>query len=377
VEVYTSQIGLIDKEKTMKKLSFLLLVLVAILGIVPMALAQDGIETICLVTDTGSITDGSFNQNSYEGMLMAADEYDLETTYIETISETDYEANINSCIEEGYEAIVTVGYLLGDATWAAAEENPDIYFIGVDQFILDGPENYVGLVFREDQVGFLAGVLAALVADEMEADTIAGIYGMEIAPVIKYRHGYEQGAAYIDPDLNVLGVYIDSFTDSAAGASAAEQFMGEGAVVIFGAGGLVGSGGILAASQEDVYVIGVDQDEYNTTFGEGETPGSEYLITSAMKLLDQAVFTAVSILAEGEYDEWPGGQVISMEAANDGVGLADKHDSDIDDELFEAVDEVYTLLASGELDTGVDPNTGALLDDMDMEGEEEAESSDS
>lgn len=367
----------------MKKFSFLLLVVIAVLSIAPAAMAQDGIETICLITDTGSITDGSFNQNSYEGMLMAADEYDLETTYIETISEVDYEANINSCIEEGFEAIVTVGFLMADATFAAAEANPDIYFIGVDQFVLDGPENYLGLIFREDQAAFLAGVLAALIAEEMEADTIAGIYGMEIAPVIKFRHGYEQGAAYINPELNVLGVYIDSFTDSAAGASAAEQFMGEGAAVIFGAGGLVGSGGILSAAAEEVYVIGVDQDEYNTTFGEGETPGAEFLITSAMKRLDQAVSAAVTILAEGEMDEWNGGQVLVMEAANNGVGLADKHDSDIDDELFEVVDEVFEMLASGELDTGVDPNTGALLceeDDeecevpMDDEGEEESDS---
>ena len=190
----------------MKKLSLILVVLLVLTGTSLVAAQEDGIETVCLVTDTGRINDGSFNQNSYEGVLMAAEEYDLETTYIETVAETDYEANINSCIEEGYEVIVTVGFLMADATYAAAEANPDVYFIGVDHFLMEGPENYTSVVFREDQAGFLAGVLAALIAEEMDADTIAGIYGMEIPPVVKFRNGYEQGAMYINPDLNILEI---------------------------------------------------------------------------------------------------------------------------------------------------------------------------
>jgi basic membrane lipoprotein Med (substrate-binding protein (PBP1-ABC) superfamily) len=349
--------------KTMKKLGFLLLVIIAVLGIAPVALAQEaGIETVCLVTDTGRINDGTFNQFAYEGMTRAADEFDLESTYIETIAATDYEANINSCIEEGYEAIVTVGFMLGDATMAAAQANPDVYFIGVDQFVMGGPTNYAGIQFREDQSGFLAGVLAALVAEQQGADTIAGIYGMEIPPVIKFRNGYEQGAHYINPDLNILGVYIASFTDAAAGASAAAQFIGEGAAVIFGAGGQTGSGGILAAAQSGVYVIGVDQDEYITTFGNGETPGAEFLIGSAMKRVDQGVYTALSYLAQADLTGFAGGGSIVMDAAMNGVAMAPKHDSSIPDEIYAQVDEIAAMLASGELETGVDPNSGALLE---------------
>jgi len=352
----------------MKKFSLLILLLIVMLSASAVTLAQEeGIESVCLVTDIGRINDGTFNQYAYEGMQQAVEEYDLEDTYIETISETDYEVNINSCLEEGFEAIITVGFMLGDTTLAAATANPDVYFIGIDQFQVEYPENYVGILFREDQVGFLAGVLAALVAEELEADTIAGVYGVEIPPVIKFRNGYEQGAWYVNPDLNVLGVYIPDFYDPAAGASAAEQFMGEGAVVIFGAGGPTGSGGILAAAQQDVYVIGVDQDEYLTTFGGGETPGSEYLISSATKRVDVAVFTALSFLAEGDYENFPGGGMLTMSAENDGVGLAPAHDSDISEEIYAAADEVFELLATGELDTGVDPNTGALLCDPEDE----------
>ena len=196
----------------------------------------------------------------------------LEYTFIETQAETDYEANIDTCIEEGFDIVITVGFLIADATRAAAEANPDVYFIGVDQFVADGPENYVGIQYREDEVGFLAGALAALVAEDMGSDTVAGVYGIDIPPVKRFRNGFEQGAMFINPDINALGVYIDDFVAPDRGASAAEQFMGEGASVIFGAGGPTGTGGILTAAAEGVLVIGVDQDEWVTSFGEGGNP---------------------------------------------------------------------------------------------------------
>ena len=352
----------------MKKLSVRLIGLAVIaavlLAAMPTALAQDGIETVCLVTDVGRVNDGTFNQYAYEGMEWAAEDFDLESTHIETTASTDYEANINTCIADGAEAVITVGFMLGDATAAAAEANPDVFFLGVDQGREEYPDNYVGILFREDQAGFLAGVLAALVADSMEADTVAGVYGMEIPPVVKFRNGFEQGARYINEDINTLGVYIENFVAPDLGASAAEQFMGEGAVVIFGAGGQTGSGGIVAAAQAEVYVIGVDQDEYFTTFDSGETPGAEFLISSAVKRVDQGVYDMLGALADPELaDMWMGGGVYLMEAANDGVGFAEKHDADIDDEIYEQVQEVLDLMAEGEIETGVDPITGELLEE--------------
>ena len=162
-----------------------------------------GIETVCLVTDLGRVNDGTFNQSAHEGAvwrrLMM---YDLEYDFIETQAETDYEANIQTCIDEGYEAIVTVGFLIADATYAAAEANPDVYFLGVDQFVIDGPSNYVGIQFREDQSGFMTGVLAAYVAEWQGSDTIAGVYGIDIPPVKRFRNGYEQGARVCQSGLD-------------------------------------------------------------------------------------------------------------------------------------------------------------------------------
>ena len=356
----------------MKRVLLLISVLVLLISIAPVALAQDGIESVCLVTDLGRVNDGTFNQFAHEGAVAGTDDFDLEYKFIETQAETDYEANINTCIEEGFDAVITVGFLIADATNAAAEENPDVFFMGVDQFVLDGPTNYVGIQFREDQSGFLAGVLAALVAGEMGSDTVAGVYGIDIPPVKKFRNGFEQGAKYINPEINLLGVYIDDFVAPDRGASAAEQFIGEGASVIFGAGGPTGTGGILAAAQQDVYVIGVDQDEYVTSFGEGETPGAEFIISSAVKRVDQGVYDMIAALAESDMDAFPGGQVYLMDAALNGVGFAPKHDADIDDEIYDQVQEVFDLLASGDLETGVDIVSGDLemMDEEPMATEE-------
>jgi basic membrane lipoprotein Med (substrate-binding protein (PBP1-ABC) superfamily) len=344
-----------------KKIFLIAVIAILLVGMLPTASAQE-ITNVCLVTDVGRVNDGTFNQYAYEGMIAAADDLELETTYIETTAQTDYANNIDTCVQEGYDVIVTVGFLIADATVAAAEANPETYFIGVDQFIVDGPANMVGIQFREDQAGFLVGYIAAQVT---ESNVVAGVYGIDIPPVVKFRNGYEQGIAYAEEELGkeveALGVYIDDFNAPDRGASAAEQFIGEGADVIFGAGGPTGSGGIQAAAGQEVYVIGVDQDEYFTTFGEGETPGAEFLITSALKRVDVGVYNMIETLVNGDMENFPGGGLYVLDVANGGITFAEKHDSDVDDAIYESAAALQELLASGEVETGVDPATGELM----------------
>lgn len=346
----------------------ILAVLVLLIGIVPFALAQDatpemtapmaGIESVCLVTDVGRINDGTFNQFAYEGMLKAADEYGLDNTFIETTAQTDYAANIDTCINEGYDAVVTVGFLLYDATLAAAQANPDVYFIGVDHFVADGPPNYVGIQFREDQSAFLVGALAALVT---KSDIIGGVYGIDVPPVVRFRNGYEQGIKFMAKELGkeiqIFGVYIPSFTAPDQGAAAAQQFIGEGADVLFGGGGPTGSGAITAGAQEGVYVIGVDQDEYFTTFGAGETPGADKIISSGIKRVDVGVYDMVAALAAGDMAAFPGGTNYVLDIANGGMTYAGPNDSDIPQAYYDIVDKLQAALADGSLVTGVNPNT--------------------
>ena len=369
----------------MKKRQFVLftMVLAVVVGLLPVlsVAAQDvEIESVCLVSDIGSVTDGTFNQFAHEGAVRATDEFGLAYSYIESKEQSniEYTTNIGRCVSDGNDVVVTVGFSMGEATLAAAIANPDVYFIGVDQGVgpdADGnpaPTNYAGYLFREDQAGFLAGALAAQMtavgdyaAPEGEPEVIAGVYGVEIPPVIKYRNGYEQGAKLINPDIHVLGTYIPSFTDKVQGGATANQYIGEGADVIFGAGGQTGTGGIQEAAPKGTLVIGVDQDEFVTSFLNGDTPGAENVISSAVKRVDQAVYLAIKALYEGGAD-FPGGGNAVLGAANDGVGFAEPHlaADKIPAEVTARMNEILQGLKDGTIVTGVDPVSGELLPDL-------------
>jgi basic membrane lipoprotein Med (substrate-binding protein (PBP1-ABC) superfamily) len=321
------------------------------------AAKADGVEApegfrVNLVTDIGRIDDGTFNQFAYEGMLAAAECFDLENSYIETVSEADYATNIATSLESSPNVLITNGFLIADATLAAAQANADVDFIGVDQFQTDFPDNYVGVQFREDQGGYMAGVLAASLS---ESGVIGVVGGREdVPPVVRLVNAYETGAKSVNPDIRVLKVYNESFTAPDKGASDAAQFIGEGADVIFGAGGQTGSGGVSAAAEQGLWGIGVDQDEYFTTFNGGEAPGSDKLATSAVKRVDLAVFRNIVAAMTGDF----AGGLYTLDAENDGITYAPFHDADLPAEAVDALETARKGLADGSIDTGVDPVTG-------------------
>jgi basic membrane protein A len=299
---------------------------------------------VALVTDVGKIDDRTFNEFAYKGMIRAADEFGLQTAFIETMQPTDYDKNIEQFVSEGFNTIITVGFMLGDATKRMAEKYPDVHFIIVD-FAYDPPiANVMGLVFAEGQAGFMAGALAGMMTKTKIVGTVAG---KEIPPVVRFRKGYDAGVKHVCPDCNVVGVYIDSFTDPARGKTAALSQLEEGADVIFGFGGLTGSAAILAAAQAGAWVIGVDQDEYTTTFKEGRASGSDRVLSSAMKRIDVAVYDAVKKAVNGNFN----GGTNLVDASGDGVGLAPFHDAEnkIPDNVKTKLDQLYQQLKSGEI----------------------------
>jgi basic membrane protein A len=326
----------------------------------------DGVEapdgfTVRLVTDIGKVDDQTFNQYAYEGMIAAQECFDFETSFIETASEADYEKNITTALEGDPEVLITVGFLLTDDTGAAAAEHPDTSFIGIDQFYADDTgapaygDNYIGVLFNEDEGGYMAGVLAASLS---QSGTIGVVGGREdVPPVVKLVNGYEAGAKSVNPDINVLKIYNESFTAPDKGASDAQQFIGDGADVIFGAGGLTGSGGVSAAAQQGVWGIGVDQDEYFSTFDGGAAPGSEYLASSAVKRVDLGVFVQIVNVLKGEFE----GGIFGLTAENGGITYAPFHDADVPQEAQEAVEAARAGLADGSITTGLDPATGLPL----------------
>lgn len=317
--------------------------------------APDGF-TVGLVTDIGTVTDGTFNEYAFEGLQVAADCFGFETEVIETSSEADYQNNMDAMVAIGPDAIVTVGFLLADVTMQFAEANPDIAFIGVDQFFEEYPDNYVGMQFREDQAGYLAGAMAGLVT---ESNVLGVVAGQDVVPpVVRLANGFEAGATAVNPEVSVQVVYHESFTDPASGRSTATQMVGEGADVIFGAGGETGSGGISGAAEEGSWVIGVDQDEWFTTFGDGSATGADLLLTSAIKRIDVGVFTQVQAVLTDEFV----GETFTLSIENEGIGLAPAHEAEVDPAIIEEVAEIQASLGDGSLDTGVDPVTGQPLE---------------
>jgi basic membrane protein A len=301
-----------------------------------------------LVTDIGKIDDGTFNQFAYEGMVGALECFGIaDSDVIETASEADYAANIATSLSQEPDVMVTVGFLITTDTETAALENPDVAFIGIDQFLVEYPSNMVGVLFNEHEGGFIAGAMAASLTESGVVGVVGG--REDVPPVVKFVNGYEAGAKYINPDVRVLSIYNESFVDPAKGASDAAQFMGEGADVIFGAGGPTGSGGVKAAAEAGAWGIGVDQDEYFTTFAGGTAPGSEFLATSAVKRVDLAVFRNIAAAIEGSF----AGGIYALTAANNGITYAPFHDAMIPAGAAETVEMVRAGLADGSIDTGV------------------------
>ena len=309
--------------------------------------APDGFR-VNLVTDLGKVDDGTFNQYAFEGMTAANECFGIEeSSFIETASEADYEPNIATSLSEDPNVVVTVGFLMTDATVVAAEANPDVNFVGVDQFLEEYPANMAGEQFAEEESGYLAGVLAASLSETGVIGVVAG--REDVPPVVKFVSGYTAGAESVTPDIRVLSIYNESFNDPAKGASDAAQFIGEGADVIFGAGGPTGSGGVKAAAEAGVWAIGVDQDEYFTTFSGGQAPGAEFLASSAIKRVDLVTFR---LIADAVQDQFEGGLVVGT-AENDLITYAEPHDAELPDDVRAAVEAARAGLADGSITTGV------------------------
>jgi basic membrane protein A len=300
-----------------------------------------------LVTDVGRVNDRSFNQSAWQGVQNYAEAAGLsedDYRYIETQAATDYADNIQQFIDAGFPVIVTVGFALGEATTIAAQENPGILFIGVDQFQGETLPNVVGLIFHEDQSGFLAGALAAHLT---ESGTIAAVLGTDLVPpVVAFKEGYEAGARYINPDINIISTYhpgelSQAFTDPEWGAATARQAIDQGADVIFGAGGLTSNGALQeAATEEGLYCIGVDTDQWETL-----PAAHPCLVSSAMKLITPAVEDLIVAAASGTFE---GGNFFGE------AGLAPFHDfeDEIPQEVKDSLAEIDAGLKDGSITTG-------------------------
>lgn len=296
-------------------------------GLVPLSAQAQGFQA-CQVTDVGGIDDKGFNETAWLGAERAADELGIEVSFLESQAETDYAPNIGSFIDQGCDVIVTVGFLLGDATATAAAANPDVDFTIVDFAYDPTIANVLGQVFATDQAAFLAGYLAAGMSETGVVGTFGGI---NIPPVTVFMDGFSWGVDHYndakgtsvqvlgwDPDSQE-GLFTNNFESTDDGRTFAQNLFDEGADIVMPVAGPVGLGSAALADElgtDQLRIIGVDADQFETDSERGHV-----YLTSVLKRMDATVFNAIELSQAGEFE---GGLIVGT-LANDGVGLAAYH----------------------------------------------------
>lgn len=312
-----------------------------------------------MVTDAGTIDDKSFNQGTWEGVVRAGEEFKLETKYLKPAgtTEADYMKEIGNLYDAGFKFIVCPGFKFETAIFHAQDRYKDAKFVIIDgnphagDFVPVVKENTVSIFFAEHESGFVAGVATALQLKEGELGFIGG---MEIPAVQKFNWGFQQGVAYANANLGTKMsikpenvIYQGTFDNVAAGQQLAAQMYDRGVKAIFAAAGGVGVGVINEAKSrvkagEEVWVVGVDVDQYAEGIYEGE---KSVILTSAMKQISTATFDVIKAEKDGEF---PGGQILTFDAKNDGIGIPAENPN-LSDEVEEQVAEVYEKMKSGEI----------------------------
>lgn len=307
----------------------------------------------CQVSDTGGIDDKGFNQNAYAGLERGEEELGAEINFLESTAATDYERNINTFIDEGCDLIITVGFLLGDATAAAAEANTDQLFSIVD-FAYDPPfDNVQGLVFDTKSASMLAGYLAAGMS---QTGTVGTFGGIQIGPVTDFMIGFEAGVNFYNDEngteVDVIGwdsasgegTFTGDFENQDNGRQTAEALIQEGADIIFPVAGPVGLGAMAAVQDSggDALYIGVDVDQA-ISVAEYE----DIMLSSVLKRIDNAVFASIEDAMDGAFEETL--YVGTLE--NEGVGLAPYHafEDEVPQELTDGIEALQESLISGDV----------------------------
>lgn len=281
----------------------------------------------CMVSDSGGFDDKSFNQSGYEGLQSAATELGATPITVESAAETDFAPNIQSLVDQGCNLITTVGFLLADATKAAATANPDINFAIIDDSSIVA-DNVKPIVFDTAQAAFLAGYAAASYTTTGVVGTFGG---MQIPPVTIFMDGFADGVAYYNTknsaSIKVVGWDVASQTGSFTGGfaagveakTAAQGLIDQNADVIFPVGGpiFLSAAEAIKDSAKPIVMIGVDADAYLTA------PDIKGLfLTSVLKQVGVGVANVTKDAAAGTFSATP----FVGTLANDGVGLAPFHD---------------------------------------------------
>jgi basic membrane protein A len=270
-----------------------------------------------LVTDVGGLNDRSFNHLAYLGLQRAQSRLGVSGRVLESRQPSDYIPNLSSLARQHYDLIVAVGALMADATDAVATEFPKTRFAIVDfsqAALKHSPKNVHGLVFKEQEAGYLVGYLAGLLekdkaAEAGKANTIGSVGGQKLPPVDHYIAGYQAGAKAADPGITLVNGYSQDFVDPAKCKELALAQIGQGSDIEFQVAGGCGLGVLDAARTKGVWGIGVDADQSYL---------GPHVLTSALKKVDLAVFRTIRQVKAGTFR---GGADTLFDLKGDGVGI--------------------------------------------------------
>ena len=268
---------------------------------------------VVLVTDIGQLNDHGFNQLAYKGLQRAEHKLAIRGAVYQSPSSSDYVPNLTTAARNNADLVVSVGFDQAASIATVAKQFPKTHFaiIDVDWHDLPGhPKNVEGLIFKEQEVGYLAGYLAGLVQKHGKgSNTIGSVGGEKQPPVDRYIAGYQAGAKAADPGVKLLNGYSQEWVDQAKCKTIAQNQISAGADIVFQVAGGCGLGVLDAAKQRNVWGIGVDADQAYI---------GPQVLTSAMKRVDTSVYATIQQVLDGKFR---GGTNAVFSLQNQGVGL--------------------------------------------------------
>ncbi len=315
---------------------------------------EDGFK-VAMVTDTGGVDDKSFNQSAWEGLKAFGDENDLEEKkgykYLQSEKQSDYRPNLNNLVRQNYDLIYGIGFLMQEDIQKVAQQQKDAQFALVDSVAVDEEgnplENVASITFKEHQGSFLVGLVAGL---QTKTNKVGFIGGVESELISKFENGFLAGVLTANPNAEVLTQYAGDFNDAAKGATIASALYGKDVDVIYHAAGGTGAGVFTEAinrkkNGEDVWVIGVDRDQFEEgIYDKGNN--KSVTLTSMVKRVDTAVFEVSSQTKDGNF---PGGKIVEFGLEENGVGIAPTEDN-VTEESLNMVKEYKEKIVAGEIE---------------------------
>jgi basic membrane protein A and related proteins len=299
--------------------------------------AKEAIK-VGLVTDIGGLNDRSFNQLANEGLERAKSELGVETRVLISKANSDYVPNLSTLAQQQYDLVIGVGFLMAEAMNTVAPKFPNTKFaiIDVDATGLEAkPTNVSGVLFKENEAGYLVGYMAGLYIKDEGGGTASSVGGQKIPPVDHYIAGYQAGVKAANPDAKVVNGYSQKFDDPAPCKELALDHIAQGAKVVFQVAGGCGLGALDAAKEKSVQGIGVDADQAYL---------GDQIMTSALKKVDVAVFNEVKAVQD---DTFKGGANAIFDVKSGGVGIGETNE--VGAKYADQVKEIQDKIASGEL----------------------------